>query len=596
MSNPFAKSAYRRVHIVEDRGFWPTVRDGYDAARDLVLTFDFALRGEVRAAGGEAHYLDHLADAATLQKLNFETYDFFSRWHRGPEREDRFAYNGGEIGPALRIELWSDVTHYARLAFNLRELRGLSAEEIFLAARDESLGEVLSALGVTAKAWPGSGDFDDGFYFPIRRWTRERLSVRPHGLKAWLRLVGSVALDGAAALADVVGRRGRTLVYLNHYHPLAPLLAALKRDRNLRVVSDKYIKAWDLLRQRRLPLVRETDAHRAAASALLESFGRAPRAAWSVDGVDMAALLYKPLLRKTAEVLPRCLRVADSIESYFDKRPLRLMVTFSNLGIVNALVQAYCRRRGIPIYLVINGLMANSFLDEAKDATVINAYGPSIKENYFLGMENIVCLGDPRMDGYPARPRDARAGPFKLVVGTAGFNNLDLNSYLAFEFDFLQGVLEACCRVLAEGLDFRIVLKVRANGYAGQYRRFLREYYPRLPVEVADDVPMRSVFAGAGLYVSIYSQTLFEASAAGVPAVYYKADTEQDMHPPFDGKSELVTATGVDALAEAIRAAARRSGVFDAFLNRHNMEKYIGPLDGGATRRNLDQVYALLAS
>ena len=61
-------------------------------------------------------------------------------------------------------------------------------------------------------------------------------------------------------------------------------------------------------------------------------------------------------------------------------------------------------------------------------------------------MDNIVCLGDPRMDAYPppVQPRMFDKNSFTVTIGASGFNNADLNSYVAAEFDFLYRALCSC--------------------------------------------------------------------------------------------------------------------------------------------------------
>jgi hypothetical protein len=82
---------------------------------------------------------------------------------------------------------------------------------------------------------------------------------------------------------------------------------------------------------------------------------------------------------------------------------------------------------------------------------------------------------------------------------------------------------------------------------------------------------------------------LFEASCLGVPALYYKKDTEI-MLPPFDGQSELVIVDNVPDLVKALEDFREGDGRFDAFLRRDVMEKYIGPLDGRNLERNLEYI------
>ena len=180
-----------------------------------------------------------------------------------------------------------------------------------------------------------------------------------------------------------------------------------------------------------------------------------------------------------------------------------------------------------------------------------------------------------------------------VSIGTSGFNNLDLNSYVAVEFDFMYEVLTSFQELKNEGQLFSIIIKVRPNGLLNQYKSFVEAYFPGLEIELVREVSMSYVLQKTDLYISIYSQTLFEASCLGIPAIYYKKDKEY-LDAPFDRKSELVTVSSVDELKQAFIDFKNSNSRFDGFLDKTVMEKYIGPLDGKNTARNIDYIYDLL--
>jgi hypothetical protein len=95
------------------------------------------------------------------------------------------------------------------------------------------------------------------------------------------------------------------------------------------------------------------------------------------------------------------------------------------------------------------------------------------------------------------------------------------------------------------------------------------------------------------LYISIYSQTLFEAASLGIPTIYYKKDTELNNR-PFDAKSELVTALNVDELKEKILLFYENDDCYKSFIRKDVMEKYIGPLDGKNHERIVEFIYSLV--
>jgi CDP-glycerol glycerophosphotransferase (TagB/SpsB family) len=239
--------------------------------------------------------------------------------------------------------------------------------------------------------------------------------------------------------------------------------------------------------------------------------------------------------------------------------------------------------------------MSGDFLDESKYATVINSYSVSIKDNYFRGMNNVVCLGDPRMDLYvretPSRKINRQTPT--VTIGTSAYSPIDLNSFVAVEFEFMHDVLSALKIIKEQGATIRIVIKVRANGYREQYQNFVHEYFPGLVDEILDTVPMNKVLEQTDFYISLYSQTLFEASCLGIPCLYYKNDCEI-LDPPFDGNSELVTVSNVNDLIAAIIDFQSGHERFCSFLERAVMEKYIGPLDGKNLERNLDFIRQIL--
>jgi hypothetical protein len=210
-------------------------------------------------------------------------------------------------------------------------------------------------------------------------------------------------------------------------------------------------------------------------------------------------------------------------------------------------------------------------------------------------MNNIVCLGDPRMDAYVQHvsQRAVNRNTPTITIGASGHNNIDLNSYLAVEFDFMHDVLRAIRTLKVQGVPLRVVIKLRANGYRQQYEEFVEEYFPGLVDEISDTVPIRQVLDKTDFFISIYSQTLFEASCLGIPCLYYKKDNEI-IDPPFDGNSELVTVSSVNELGIALEDFRMGSTRFDAFLQKAVMEKYIGPLDGRNLERNIGYIYNLI--
>lgn len=594
-------TVFRNIFILESRDAWRDALPIYDRATDLILTYDFGLRQKIEVLGGSVRYVDHLCDPSIMQENNFLMYRFFQDWHCDSDGADIFRHRDVDFGFSFRIEIWNDFTFYVRSRLCLEQLQAIQYEVLYVGAGQELLEGVLGDMGVgfkplarTRQALPVSV----AYYFPVHRWYDERLRIRRmrHVLRDIVVTVQGVALSWLDRLANRF--HARTGVFVQEYHPTRLLLQRLLRQPSIRVVQGHFSAARGLkmfFSERPIPVFGNLQKNRANAARLMTAF-RQRRSARLIlsTGVDITDAIYRVIERRITEVLPSSLRSLDCVIRYLDRHPISLEVLIANVGQLAMLVDSVARARGVPSYLIINGLLLNEFLDEAKYATIINSYSKSIRDHYFRGMDNIVCLGDPRMDSYATAPakRINRDLP-TVTIGASGFNNLDLNSFLAVEFEFLHQVLTAIRNLTNSKRKFRVVLKVRANGYSELYRRFTQEYFPGMVDSIVDHVPMRAVLDETDFFISIYSQTLFEASCLGIPVVYHKIDQEV-LDPPFDGNSELVTTRDVSGLECALLDFLSGSARYEPFLDKEAMEKYIGPLDGKNLERNFDFVLDLI--
>jgi hypothetical protein len=592
---------FRNVYILESRNAWRDALPSYDRANDLVLTYDFGLRQEIEAIGGSVRYVDHLCDPSVMQENNFLMYQFFRDWHLDANGADIFRYRDVDFGFSFRIEIWNDFTFYVRSRLCLEELRGLRYRALYVGADLELLEEVLRDMGMVFSPLPNgdsSAPAPAAYFFPVHRWMNERLRSRRlrHVIRDIVVTVQGIAMSWYDRMADCFCTRTR--VFVQEYHPTRKLLLRLQKHPGFRVMQVHFSATTGLLkylRDRPIPIYGNLKKYQIPALGLIETL-RQRRSARLIlsNGIDITDAVNRMIERKVIEVLPESLRALDCVIRYLDRHPIRLEVLIANVGQVAMIVDCVAKSRGVPSYMIINGLMGNAYLDEAKYATVINGYSQSIRENYFRGMQNVICLGDPRMDQYARCPPRAinRERP-TVTIGASGFNNIDLNSYLAVEFKFLSDILTALRDFKQAGRFRRVVLKTRANGYRESYHRFVGEYFPGLVDEIIDGTPMNRVLDKTDLFVSLHSQTLFEASCLGIPCIYHKNDLEI-LDPPFNGRSELVTTYDVTDLMQAFHDFLESSDRFDAFLNKSVMEKYVGPLDGKNLKRNLDFVLELL--
>lgn len=585
--------------ILESKDWWGNCQNQFDPNRDLVLTYDLGLKREIEGLGGQALYVDHIVNPQVMNENNFLIYKFFREWHLDTDGKDIFEYRGVSFGFSFRLEIWNDFMFYIRTRICLEVLRELKFETLFVGTQLGLIESILGEMGLPFIPVNSGKSFNYAtYYFPIHRWMDEKVRYSGiRGVKYRLRDTVSNIQGTLMSWVDRLPgcRSDKPAIFVQEYHPTRKLVQRLHQDSKVRLVLASFSRSRGWFRY--IPTWGRMEKYQATADTLMQDF-RARRGARLVlsNGIDISESIYQIIDKRISAQITKAVHTLDCVIRYLDINPIKLEVLIANIGHVAPLVDCVCKTRGIPSYLIINGILSGDFLDEGKYASIINSYSVSIKEHYFRGMDNIVCLGDPRMDQYVREylPRIINRGTPTVTIGASAHSVVCLNSYLAVEFDFMHDVLSALRIVKKQGVRLKIVIKVRANGYREQYQAFVQEFFPGIVDEILDAVPFVSVMGKTDFYISLYSQTLFEASCLGIPCLYYKKDTEIITDPPFDGNSELVTVDNVDDLVCAIADFRSSHARYDAFLQRSVMEKYIGPLDGGNLERNLNFIYELL--
>lgn len=589
---------YRNILILESKDWWRSCLDLYDPIQDLVLTYDFGLQQEVNRIGGQAFYIDHLVGNQVMQENNFLAYRFLKKWYLAHDGTDIFTYREIPFGAALRIEIWNDFIFYIRNRICLEKLRELYFEKIFVATKLGLVEGVLDEMKISfSPICRESKEGQETYYLPIQQWMDEKIRYKGFGgVKYRLRDIASAIQGSVMTWIDCLlgWRNTKPAIFVQEYYPTRRIVQRLMQEHKVRLVLATFSRSLGWFRY--VPVWGGVKKYEDQAKVLMQGF-RARKFAPLIlsNGVDVSESIYRIIDERISVRLAETIRTLDCVMRYLEKNPIKLEVLIANIGHVATLVDCVCKTKRIPCYLIINGFMSGDFLDESKYASIINAYSSSIKEHYFKGMDNIVCLGDPRMDQYSHgnASRIINRDVPNITIGASAHSIVDLNSYLAVEFDFIYDILSALRIVKNKGVCLRIVIKTRANGYRWQYENFTKEYFPELEIKILDSIPFNRVLEKTDFYISLYSQTLFEASCLGIPCLYYKNDSEI-LDPPFDGSSELVTVDNVDDLVEAIADFRSGNERYDAFLQRSVMEKYIGPLDGGNLERNLNFIYEIL--
>ena len=345
------EKSYRHVFLVQNRDYWDSCPYQYDQKLDLVLSYDFGVVMEVSSRGGNVSYIDHIVESDLMEYYNHETYRFFKKWHCNSEDKDLFYYNDIEFGKSLRIEIWNDITYLVRIFLNLLKLKKLDFKKIYAGIEDKSTLDLLEFLDIKIEAWgiEGTPGYQE-YYFPVFRWMNEK--IHPSGLKPLIKLIFSKIIDSLFRIADTLNNSSREKIniFIQPYYPTDNIIEQLKRDRRFRVVLEAYNLKKSIVKERRLPTKKMWIAkrYRRLAEDIICEFKKQKVTEWKIEGLNIDEALYKVIFRRISSSLPQYLQTIDCIHKFFSKRKLRLMITTTNIGMTNCLLQDYCRKRNIP--------------------------------------------------------------------------------------------------------------------------------------------------------------------------------------------------------------------------------------------------------
>lgn len=584
---------YNRVFVVEDRKHWNTCSMHYNPGTDLVLTMDLGLLKLIEKQKGTVHFVDNLLDREDAEKLNYELHDFFHKWYFDKNGNDPFAYKGISVSGAFLLNIVNDVSYNYHFFINLAMLKHFRGSEMICAVSDEVVRQWIGRLYPAARFTETTAKETEQptYYFPVSKWMTSKVETDslPRKMRRW----GVGIIETLKSARDFLLPDHRPAVFIQNYYPTNPIIEHFKQRDEVKLILASYTDLKNAVKERRV-LYNNKKVRDGSVEASLQKLGTINRRELMIDGFDIAPALYDSIITLLPDLLQKAYSRLESIAKYFRKSDLRLMVPVTELWLENKLLINYCRHNRIPVFLITNGILYNNYAYDGKDVEWVNCYGEAIRLDYFQGRENAVCLGDPRMDYYSTQQQKTvnRQSPI-IIIGAGAYNMTDMNSYLAYEFDFLYDLLDVLDELKREGYRHQVVLKVRENGYVSQYNSFLSEYFPQLNVRVERELPFKTVIREADFYITFYSQTLLEAAMLGIPALYYKKD-QHIINRPFDGYSEVVTAFSKKELKDAIYAFYKTDNRYNKFMDKKVLEKYIGFLDGKNLQRNIDFINSFL--
>jgi hypothetical protein len=586
----FSRS-YSNIYIVEDRNYWESCKPLCNRKDDLVLCIDFGLKKQLTEEGYHVEYVDHYQPKETFRELNVQMHQFLHKWHLDKQDKPMLMYKGYNIGDAMLLNILNDITFFSHFFINFIGLKNLYQGSLFIATNQE-IEEIFQETKIPfSRVQKLTTSSFNTYWFNVSQWMNEKVKLitirrRVKNLIAYL-------IDIFFGIADKFRNKNLVYIYIHSYFTTFPIISWMAGVNSIQPVKENYSGISKLLNERRV-FYRNWRSSKNKVPEIYNYYASSVKREWKIAEYDIAKILYQRIDNTVSEKIKNSIDIIESQEKYFSKRILKLMIPVTNLGMSNRLLMQYCFQQQIPVYLIINGLLTLSFWNDARDSTWINCYSDSIRKDYFNNIKNALPLGDPRMDSYyQAKQRALNYEKPHIVVGTSAFNPLDLNSYLSVEFDFVFDILNTLYQLKQNGREFTVSLKVRSNTYAQLYYQLVDEFFSDMKIKIYEQEPFYNIITMADLYITFYSQTVFEASCLGIPVIYYKNDT-QESNQPFDGKSELVTANTTDDLFNYVTDFYEKRDTFNEFKLREVMQKYVGPLDGKNTSRNIEFIETLL--
>jgi len=591
---------YRNIYICNSISDWEILESHLDLEVDLVLTKNFAVKNKVIQSSGNCSYYQQLLSPDQAQDNNFIVQKFLENWNKDQTGNDLFTYNLVSYGLAFRIYIWTEIFDFVRLYSNLEKLLLHDFNRLIVFTSCDDAIQILKLLKIKFEEIQSQPEnINEHFYFDNKKYMQTALSDKGKLKKSF-----NFMIDRYSNLKNYFeslkpGHTKKIHVVCQVYHPTIPIIENLKTHSEIYLLTTSKVGRRSFskyLNSNYIPIIGRQDNFVKLGSEIFKNYVHHRSAELRIEsGSEISGHIYNLIDSRIESYLPKALQSIESIERYLRRHTVDLEIQIANLGFFETLLSCVLKKHCVTSFIVQNGLQTHRYGDEGKHATYINSYGPSIASNYFGAKNNVYSLGDPRMDKYVLNPRKleiCRSTPV-IGIGSSAFNAIDLNSYPAIEFEFLFDVLSL---IVSEKVipNYRTVkIKVRPNCIISDYTNFLAKYFPSLRFTLAKNQSMYDFLADVDIYISIYSQTLFEASVLGIPTIYFKKDVEQHF-PPFDGKSELVTANSIIELREKFLDFATESKRFDAFLSREIMEQYVGNLRGNALEENLIFIRELL--
>jgi hypothetical protein len=214
--------------------------------------------------------------------------------------------------------------------------------------------------------------------------------------------------------------------------------------------------------------------------------------------------------------------------------------------------------------------------------------------NAGLCSEQLIVTGSPNADGYIkyrqfppvnfVKSKDTRPRILIITTGNPGVQAYIRETWVC---DYVAEIFEALNPRFA---DFHITMKLHPGENAALYRKFLADRLPS-SIEISDRGNLEELIAESDIIISPPSTVVIEARACGKNVILIPVPTVEGRKTTLTEASGVITVQRIEELVPTIESIL--SDVSELSLGQWPLEQFLGPLDGGSSRRLLKEVIAL---
>lgn len=208
--------------------------------------------------------------------------------------------------------------------------------------------------------------------------------------------------------------------------------------------------------------------------------------------------------------------------------------------------------------------------------------------------EQLIVTGSPNADGYINRrhatlPSHSASMHTRLRILIITTGNPGVQAYVreTWVCDYAAGILDA---LKPRFENFDIAIKLHPGENTALYREYLADRLPA-STEISDRGDLVKMIAEADIIISPPSTVVIEARAAGKTVILMPLPTVESRTTTLTEAAGVITAYRYEDLVPTIDSIL--AGNPDMSSGQWSLEQFLGPLDGGSSRRLLNAVLAL---